>query len=184
MGFPGAPVVKKPLPVQKTQVLSLGPEDPLEKGTATHSNILARRTPWTEEPVWLQSIGSQRVGHDWVGHTHTHTSTYPEKSRGTMAFKAGSSNMCSDLQFCSSPCSTFSSIGLTLSLVPLTAPNAACQHSHSSGDGENLTSRGSFVQVRMSSQKPSAKLSLARTGSHANLQISLWLGRGRRRQGT
>ena len=91
-----------------------------------------------------------------------------------MAFKVGSSKICSDLQFCSSPCSSFSSIGLTLSLVPLAAPNTACQHSDLSGDGENLTSRGSFFQVRMFSQKPSAKLSLARSGSHANLQINFW----------
>ena len=46
---------------QKTQVQSLGPEDPLEEGTATHSSILAWRIPWTEEPGGLQSIGSQRV---------------------------------------------------------------------------------------------------------------------------
>ena len=42
----------------------LGWEDPLEKGTATHSSILAWRIPWTEEPGRLQPIGSQRVGHD------------------------------------------------------------------------------------------------------------------------
>ena len=46
------------------QVHSLGQEDPLEEGMATHSNILAWRIPWTEEPDWLQSTGSQRVGHD------------------------------------------------------------------------------------------------------------------------
>ena len=44
--------------------LSLGWEDPLEEGRATHSNILAWRIPWTEEPGRLQSIGSQTVGHD------------------------------------------------------------------------------------------------------------------------
>ena len=44
-------------------------EDPLEKGMATHSNILAWRIPWTEEPGGLQSMRSQRVGHDWA-HTH------------------------------------------------------------------------------------------------------------------
>ena len=42
---------------------SLGGEDPLEKGMATRSSILARRIPWTEEPGGLQSMGSQRVGH-------------------------------------------------------------------------------------------------------------------------
>ena len=50
--------------MQETQVRSLGWEDPLEKGTATHSSILAWRIPWTEEPGGLQSIGSQGVGHD------------------------------------------------------------------------------------------------------------------------
>ena len=46
-------------------VPSLGQEDPLEKGMATHSSILAWRIPWTEEPGGLQSVGLQRVGHDW-----------------------------------------------------------------------------------------------------------------------
>ena len=43
---------------------SLGWEDPLEKGVATHTSVLARRIPWTEEAGGLQSVGSQRVGHD------------------------------------------------------------------------------------------------------------------------
>ena len=50
--------------VQETQVQSLGQEDLLEKGMATHSSILAWRIPWTEEPGGLQSMGFQRVGHD------------------------------------------------------------------------------------------------------------------------
>ena len=55
----------KNLPVmQETQVQSLGQEDPLEKGIATHSSILAWRIPQTEEPGGLQSIGLQRVRHD------------------------------------------------------------------------------------------------------------------------
>ena len=54
------------LPVQETWVQSLGQEDPLEKETATHSSTLAWRIPWTEEPVGLQSIGSQRVTYDWA----------------------------------------------------------------------------------------------------------------------
>ena len=48
----------------ETWVRSLDGEDPLEKGMATHSNILAWRIPWTEEPGGLQSIGLQRVGRD------------------------------------------------------------------------------------------------------------------------
>ena len=50
--------------MQEIWVLSLGREDPLEKEMATHSNILAWRILWTEKPDVLQSMGSQRVGHD------------------------------------------------------------------------------------------------------------------------
>ena len=52
--------------MQETWFHSLGGEDSLEKGMATHSTILAWRIPWTEEPDGLQSMGSQRVGHDLV----------------------------------------------------------------------------------------------------------------------
>ena len=48
----------------KTWVQFLGREDPLEKEMAIHSSILARKIPWTEKPDRLQSMGSQRVGHD------------------------------------------------------------------------------------------------------------------------
>ena len=50
--------------MQETWVLSLGPEGPLEKGTATHSSILAWRIPGMVEPGGLPSMGSHRVGHD------------------------------------------------------------------------------------------------------------------------
>ena len=50
--------------IQETGVQSLGWDDPLEQGMATHSRILAWRIPWTEEPDGLQSMGSQRVKHD------------------------------------------------------------------------------------------------------------------------
>ena len=53
------------------QILSLGWEDPLEKGVATYCSILAWRIPWIEAPGGLQSIGLQRVGHDWSDWTHT-----------------------------------------------------------------------------------------------------------------
>ena len=68
MVFPDGSVVKNLPAMQETQVLSLGQEDSLEKGMATHSSI-AWRIPWTEEPGRLQAIGSQRVGHDWVTNT-------------------------------------------------------------------------------------------------------------------
>ena len=49
---------------QETELQSLGWEDPLEKGMASHFSILAWRIPWTEEPDWLQSMGSQRAGYE------------------------------------------------------------------------------------------------------------------------
>ena len=55
--------------MQETWVWSLGQGDPLEKEMATHSNVLAWRILWTEEPGGLWSIGSQRVRHDWVTNT-------------------------------------------------------------------------------------------------------------------
>ena len=59
-----AHVVKNLPAMQKTQIQSLSQEVSLENGMATHSSILAWRIPWTEEPGRLQSIGSQKVGHD------------------------------------------------------------------------------------------------------------------------
>ena len=59
-----AQLVKNPPAMWETWVRSLGWEDTLEKGTATHSSILAWRIPWTEEPGGLQSLGSQGVGYD------------------------------------------------------------------------------------------------------------------------
>ena len=59
-----AQMVKNPLAMQETWVRFLGWEDPLEEGMATHSSILAWRISWTEEPWRVQSMGSQRVGHD------------------------------------------------------------------------------------------------------------------------
>ena len=67
--------------MQETWVQSLGWEDPLERRMATPSSILTWRITWTEEPGGLQSMGLQRVEHDWAtnthvcvrAHTHTHT---------------------------------------------------------------------------------------------------------------
>ena len=52
--------------MQEMQVQSMDVEDPLEEGMATHTSILAWKTPWTEEPGKLQSLGSQRVRHNWA----------------------------------------------------------------------------------------------------------------------
>ena len=56
--------LKRLSPMQETRVRSLGREDPLEKEIAIHSSILSWRIPWTEKPSRLQSMGSQRVGHE------------------------------------------------------------------------------------------------------------------------
>ena len=61
-----AQTVKNLPAMWETQVRSLGQEDPMEKGMATHSSIHAWRIPWTEPPGGLQSVGSQRVRHDLV----------------------------------------------------------------------------------------------------------------------
>ena len=69
--FPIAKMVKNLSVVPETRVKSLDWEVPLEKGMAIHSSILAWRILWTEKPGWLQSVGLQRVRHDWVTNTHT-----------------------------------------------------------------------------------------------------------------
>ena len=68
-----AQMVKNLPAMQEIQVQSLGLEDSLDKGKATHFSILAWRVPWTEEPGGLQSIGLQRVGHNWVTNAHSPT---------------------------------------------------------------------------------------------------------------
>ena len=67
-GFPGDSLVKNPPAMQEPREMwdqSLGWEDPLEKGMATHSSIYFGRVPWAEESGGLQSMGSHRVGHEW-----------------------------------------------------------------------------------------------------------------------
>ena len=77
-----AQMVKNLPPMPETQVPSLGQEDPLERGMATHSSILAWRIPWTEYPGGLQSMGLQSKESDttdWLTHTHIHTQVAPRK---------------------------------------------------------------------------------------------------------
>ena len=66
-----AQTIKNPPECRRPWFWSLGWEDPLEKGTATHSSIPAWRIPWTEEPGRLKSMGLQRVGHNWLTFTFT-----------------------------------------------------------------------------------------------------------------
>ena len=73
--------------MRETWVQSLGREEPLEKGTATHSSILAWRIPRTEEPGGLLSMGSQGVGHDWA--TFTFTRMVKEGTCGMRSARAG-----------------------------------------------------------------------------------------------
>ena len=79
--FPGGTSSKEPACQcrrSKRLIWSLRQEDPLEEGMATHSSILAWRISRTMEPGWLQSIGSQRVWHDWsnLAHMHIYTHVY------------------------------------------------------------------------------------------------------------
>ena len=67
-------MVKNLPAIRETWTQSLSWEDPLKKGMATLSSILAWRIPWTEEPGRLQSMGSQRVEHDWATNTYIHIS--------------------------------------------------------------------------------------------------------------
>ena len=64
-------VIKNLSEMWETRVRPLGQEDPLEKGMATHSSILAWRIPWTEDPGGLQSMGLKRDGQDWATNTFT-----------------------------------------------------------------------------------------------------------------
>ena len=72
-------MVKNMPAVRETQVRLLGGEDPLEKRMATHSSILAWRISWAEEPGGLQSMGSQRDGHNLVTNTNKdYNSAFPQ----------------------------------------------------------------------------------------------------------
>ena len=69
LGFPSGSAVKNPPAMKESQFESLGWEDPLEEGMATHSSTLAWRVPWTVEPGGLLSKGSHRVGQDMTAAT-------------------------------------------------------------------------------------------------------------------
>ena len=71
-----AEMIKNLLAVQETCIWSLGGEDPLEKRMAAHSNNPAWKIPWTDDPGGLQSMGLQRVGHDWATNTFTWIPAY------------------------------------------------------------------------------------------------------------
>ena len=96
-----AQMVKNPLVMQEAWVRSLGWEDSLEKGTATHSSILAWRIPWMEEPGRLQSLGLLRVGHDWATSLSLFTFTHwRRKWQPTPVFLPGESQRSGTLVGC------------------------------------------------------------------------------------
>ena len=72
LDFPIAQMVKNLPAMKEIRVQSLGREDPLEKGMAIHSSILAWRIPWAEKPGGLQSMRWKRVGHDWATNARMH----------------------------------------------------------------------------------------------------------------
>ena len=71
-----AQMVKNSPAMRETWIWSLGWEEPMKKGTAIHSSILAWRIPWTKEPGRVQFMGSQRVGHDWATFTYIYIYAY------------------------------------------------------------------------------------------------------------
>ena len=80
-GFPGGSVGKESVcDAGDSGDMGSGWEDPLEEGMATHSSIPAWRIPWTEPPGGLQSLGLQRVGHNWSKWAHTHTCTHAQQT--------------------------------------------------------------------------------------------------------
>ena len=97
---PGAQVVKNVPAMQETWVWSLGQEDPLGKGMATHSSIIAWKIPWTEEPGGLQSIGLHRVTHDWSSLARTHPHCWALYSVPLICFSILSAISCY-LDYCS-----------------------------------------------------------------------------------
>ena len=85
-----AQTVKRLPAMRETQVWFLGREDPLGKEMAIHSSNLAWKIPWTEEPDRLQSMGSQRVGHDWANSCLKLEKSSPGRDHCSPAWWSGS----------------------------------------------------------------------------------------------
>ena len=79
-------MVKRPFTMWETWVQALGWEDPLEKEMAIQSSTIAWKIPWTEEPGRLQSMGSQRVGHDWATSLSLSISPFPVPGNHSSTF--------------------------------------------------------------------------------------------------
>ena len=107
LDFPVAQMVKNLPTMQETRDWSLGQEDLLEKGMAAHSSILAWRIPWTEKSGGLQSVGSQRVRHDWATNTHTHTHTHTQNCQRSCNIRQLTVYKCSSSRDKCWPCSLY-----------------------------------------------------------------------------
>ena len=138
-----AQMVKHLPTVLETQVQSLGWEDLLEKGMATHSSILAWKIPWMEEPGRLQPMGSQRVGHDWATSlhytyhvpTHTHWNvTQPLKQWNNVICSNMDCCRCSVTQLCLTLCDPMD-CSMPVFPVPYCLPEFAQTHIHWVDDG-------------------------------------------------
>ena len=99
--------------MQAVQVWSLGQENPLEEGMATHSSIFAWRIPWTEEPGGLQSMESPRVRHDLVTEHSTHTSLADSGSQPLLHSPHGYFNWATPTWVLGFFCSELSTLKLT-----------------------------------------------------------------------
>ena len=98
----GALTVKRLSTMRETRVQSLGWEDPLEKEIAIQSSTIAWKIPWAEEPGRLQSMGSQRVGHDWATSLHS----LPHGSRFCAYDRCGLVRICSFYMLAETPAHT------------------------------------------------------------------------------
>ena len=124
--------------MRETWVWSLGQEDPLEKEMATHPSTLAWKIPWTEEPCRLQSLGSQRVGHNWATSLHFFTSYYSDTSgsflqKGRQKWnQQGTQNLCPQIRCewnCSLPSISYCWWSFSSTIFP---PSLPAPVSHSS----------------------------------------------------
>ena len=113
-------MVRNPSAVQETRVQSLGWEDPLEKGMATHSSIRTWRIPLTEEPGGLQPMGLRRVGHDWV------TNTFIKKKKISSLFCYYFKWKLITLQYCGGLCHSLTWISHGCTCVPSSWTPSPC----------------------------------------------------------
>ena len=90
--------------MQETQVLSLGWEDPLQKGMVIQKSILVCRISWIEESGGLQSMGSQRFWHNWVTDTHTNTCVFTVKGLPTNLYVSDEINTSENVLICANIC--------------------------------------------------------------------------------